>query len=59
MKFDSWTKYNKMEHNVLLMAEDAKKTVRKYYFATKRLQTLLYTGLLLCTDIQGVYSICN
>jgi len=28
MKLDNWTKYNKMEHNVLLMAQDAKKTKR-------------------------------
>lgn len=25
MKFDNWTKDNKMEHNVLLMVQDAKK----------------------------------
>ncbi len=25
MKLDNWTKYNKMEHNVLLMVQDAKK----------------------------------
>ncbi len=35
MKFDSWTKHNKMVHNVLLMAQDAKKQWEKKKIATK------------------------
>lgn len=41
MKFDSWTKYNKMEHNVLLMAEDAKKNCEKILFCHKKVADII------------------